>query len=956
MSNDGDDVKRRKLFKQNRKWAERYLPVLFSIAVFTLLGVFSLNISQDVNKLTKNFDKFYKHSYIVGDAIDEFNLNALEIVSLLSGNNMENLTVADTEFRIKSSFTLIDSLYVIIKDNYLGGNEQTRALSVSYNAFKDYVGSIKVNTAKINHIESDFIELNLLFQDITQKIEPIDNYVNANADDYLSENIIEDDLLLRKLKQLYIVIVVFFGIGLYSTLYLLMRKNGVLFNEKEKFAKAIETAPVPMMIHKNGIIKHISEEWLKLTGYSRDEIPTIEAWCRKAYGDDYKAKMEFIYKKYELETIHEDEMNEVRTKTGKKVLWKFRSGPLGRGYFFSSAIDFTEESNKQHQIESLYDEKIRLAMAVDQSPASILITDVKGKIQYVNNYFTELTGYTLEEVVGKTPSVLKSGVHDTDFYKNLWKTISSGSIWNGELENKAKDGTVFWELASIYPIIDIYGKIINYVAVKENITEKKNTQEALVKSEKKYRDLFSRSTDPCLILKDGVYVDCNNAALKALGMRFKKELIGLKPSQIAPEFQENGTRSDSGSIEKMIKASEDKHLRFEWLHKKVNGDVSPSEVMLTKIEEGDGDYFYVVWRDISARKKYEEGLKESEQKLKAITDNIEGAVHRYIQYEDGKSAINYMSKGAKKLYGLTREEVMSNQSLLWNQIMEEDRDRVIKSLQKSAKDYSSWNCIYQIKAADGAIKWIRGIGTPIRDHENKCTVWDIIVLDVTNYVKLQDKIKQQLDEKTILLAEIHHRVKNNLAIISGLLELQIFSSEDSKVLEVLGLSVQRIKTIAIIHEQIYNSGDFTAISIDESIKSEIENMLKKHNTSGENEINVNYDVESIKLNVNQAIPFGLLINELVTSSVKHSLASIKNPSFEIYLHHKSGFIEFIIQINGVSFDVNDFNSSLVKNLISVFVSQLDGNLDVKSSPKKGTNITLTFKPTLKRGSSSNYDV
>ena len=192
-----------------------------------------------------------------------------------------------------------------------------------------------------------------------------------------------------------------------------------------------------------------------------------------------------------------------------------------------------------------------------------------------------------------------------------------------------------------------------------------------------------------------------------------------------------------------------------------------------------------------------------------------------------------------------------------------------------------------------------------------------------------------------------------MAIISGLLELQIFSSEDPKVLEVLGLSVQRIKTIAIIHEQIYNSGDFTAISIDESIKSEIENMLKKYNISGENEINVNYDVENIKLNVNQAIPFGLLINELVTSSVKHSLAGIKNPSFEIYLHHKGGVIEFRIHVNGVGFDVNDFNSSLVKNLISVFVSQLDGNLDVKSSPEKGTSITLTFKPTIKKGSSSN---
>ncbi len=815
------DYKRKVLLKKNHKWNERLLPVLF--LVFILLGIFSLNISQEVKKLTNNLDKFYNHSYQVENAGREFNLGALEIASIWSGHYVEKYSASEIKPIIKRKFTALDSSYVLIKEKYLGETGQVKALEEAYLPFKNYINTTGFNDYNLNHDDSNHEEINLLLVDIIHSLKPIESFAAANT--YLSKNRIEESVLHQKLNQLYILVTLGFVIGLFLTLYLLINKNRVLFNEQEKYIKAIEYAPVPMMIHKNGAIKQISDEWLKQTGYSREEIRTVEEWCKKAYRDDYKTKLEIIFKKYGLETIQEDGVWEINTKSGERILWKIRSGPLGNGYIFSTAVDFTEEHKKQQQIEKLYGDKLRLAMAVDQSPASIMITDTKGNIEYVSNYFTELTGYSSDEVKGKNPSILKSGVQSNEYYKDLWETISRGDVWTGELQNKAKDGTVFWELASIYPIIDTNGKIINYVSVKENITEKKYVQEALVKSEKKYRDLFTRSTDACLILKGGVYTDCNDAALKALGMSSKEELIGLRPSQIAPEFQENGVRSDSEAIKKLTKASEEKHLRFEWLHKKVNGEIAPFEVMLTKIEEGgeddDDDYFYVVWRDIKARKEFEKQLKEN------------------------------------------------------------------------------------------------------------------------------------LEEKEVLLSEVHHRVKNNLAIISGLLELQIFSSEDPKVLEVLGLSVQRIKTIAIIHEQIYNSGDFTAISIDESIKSEIENMLKKYNISGENEINVNYDVENIKLNVNQAIPFGLLINELVTSSVKHSLAGIKNPSFEIYLHHKDGVIEFRIHVNGVGFDVNDFNSSLVKNLISVFVSQLDGNLDVKSSPEKGTSITLTFKPTIKKGSSSN---
>lgn len=134
--------------------------------------------------------------------------------------------------------------------------------------------------------------------------------------------------------------------------------------------------------------------------------------------------------------------------------------------------DITEKYNYEREIE-------KLMFSVNQSPASVVITDIDGNIEYVNKKFTEVTGYTFDEVKGKNPRILKSGEKSKDEYKELWDTIKSGKEWRGEFHNKRKDGTLYWELALIAPIIDKDGKIINFVAVKEDITERKRIENEL---------------------------------------------------------------------------------------------------------------------------------------------------------------------------------------------------------------------------------------------------------------------------------------------------------------------------------------------------------------------------------------------------------------------------------------------------------------------------------------------
>jgi len=118
----------------------------------------------------------------------------------------------------------------------------------------------------------------------------------------------------------------------------------------------------------------------------------------------------------------------------------------------------------------------QLSRAVDQSGSSIVITDLSGKIEFVNPAFCHVTGYTVEEAIGQNTRILKSGKHDDDFYKAMWQALTTGDVWQGEIWNKKKDGTLFWEHATLSPVVDNDGVTTHYLAIKDDISERKRTE------------------------------------------------------------------------------------------------------------------------------------------------------------------------------------------------------------------------------------------------------------------------------------------------------------------------------------------------------------------------------------------------------------------------------------------------------------------------------------------------
>ena len=128
-------------------------------------------------------------------------------------------------------------------------------------------------------------------------------------------------------------------------------------------------------------------------------------------------------------------------------------------------------------------------LALNVSQNSTVITDNRGSIIWVNKAFTDLTGYTFEEAINKNPRILKSGIHSTEFYKNLWDTINSGNAWSGEITNKKKNGSIYHEKLLISPVQDTNNNITNFVATKQDITLKKHTDDTLNDLYIKYEEL-----------------------------------------------------------------------------------------------------------------------------------------------------------------------------------------------------------------------------------------------------------------------------------------------------------------------------------------------------------------------------------------------------------------------------------------------------------------------------------
>ncbi len=360
-----------------------------------------------------------------------------------------------------------------------------------------------------------------------------------------------------------------------------------------------------LVVSSNRQILQVNNQFCNLFGYPREELVGQSARILHLDQQHYEDWAPCYQEARAGKPIASAEYP-WRRKDGT-IFWCFFAGvrmqlPTGEPGVLWNVIDTTERKQAEIALK-------RLSLAVEQSANIVVITDPNGVIQYVNPRFCDVTGYSPEEAIGRTPRILKSGYHPSSLYTELWQTITSGQPWRGELLNRTKDGTEFWEQATITPLLDDAGSIINFVAIKEVITERKEAewQMALLNFA-----LDSIHEAAFMADKDARFYYVNQEACRATGYS-REELLTMGVDDI-------DTDASLDQWPALWQQLIEQHtLTFEGRHRTKTGQFYPVEVTANYLEFNGQGYNLGLARDITERKKSEASLQEAKERAESAS-------------------------------------------------------------------------------------------------------------------------------------------------------------------------------------------------------------------------------------------------------------------------------------------------------------------------------------------------
>jgi PAS domain S-box-containing protein len=428
--------------------------------------------------------------------------------------------------------------------------------------------------------------------------------------------------------------------------------------------------------------------------------------------------------------------------------------------------------------------------------------------------------------------------------------------------------------------------------------------------------------------EDGRFFYVNDAACRTLGYT-REELIGMSVTDIGPtvppevfaahwrDLQENGS------------------VTLETLHRAKDGRVYPVEVRANYVVFDGREYNCAFATDISERKIFEETLRESEEKFRVMAETSPAAI--FLFQEEN---IIYANTSTERLTGYSQEELSRMKFWDWSDgdFKELVRSRGLARLRGEPvpTQYES-----RFITKDSEEKWSIVSAGRIEFRGKPAVI--ATLLDITDIKAAEEQIRTSLTEKEVLLKEVHHRVKNNLQIISTLLDLQFEKIVDEPSLKALRESQDRIKAMALLHEKLYQSSDLASIDFAEYMEKLALFLFNSH-MADQDRINLKVDVGHLPLDIDRAIPCGLIVNELVSNALKYAFPGDRSGTISIIiLKDKDDRITLTVADTGVGMPPGlDFRNTetLGLQLVNMLARQLGGQVSLESG--SGTAFTIRF--------------
>ncbi|MDF1526127.1 MAG: PAS domain S-box protein [bacterium] len=615
-------------------------------------------------------------------------------------------------------------------------------------------------------------------------------------------------------------------------------------------------------------------------------------------------------------------------------------GPVHLVAYFIKDITDQVKAEKD-RIES----EARHRRLFDSNPVPMYVYDTSTLIILdANEAMVDIYGFTLEELTSMTITEICPLEDASKVMENV-TDLRSGQVHFGLWRYMKRDGSVIdVEITSgDFPYMNRPARLV----LCQDVTEKAAMEKELAASEVKFRSIVESSPMGIHMYRlDAeerlIFSGANSTADRILGIDHHR-LTGLTIQEAFPGLE--NTEIINRYREVCLSGNPWYSEQVDYRDGRISGAF---EVHAFKT----GYRSMSVWfLDITEKKKTMAAITESEEKFRTAFITSPDSVN-INRLEDGKYVD--INEGFSQITGYTREEVMGRTSIelgIW--VDPQDREKFADGLKQ--KGYVN-NLESKFRAKDGSI--LEGLmSAKLLNLKQEPHILSI-TRDITELkkaeealIKSEEQLRASLGEKEILLKEIHHRVKNNLQVISGLLDLQAHHINDPMGREIYKESQNRVITMALIHEELYQSVNLGQVDFDDYIRNLCENLMISYGADRK-QINLDISTEKTSMVVDTAIPCGLIINELMTNALKHAFPDKRKGTISLSFRQlKNKNYMLTVSDNGIGMpgkvDINK-TTSLGMQLITVLVGQLGGTL--KLNRREGTSFTIKFKEYHEAGS------
>jgi two-component system cell cycle sensor histidine kinase/response regulator CckA len=402
-----------------------------------------------------------------------------------------------------------------------------------------------------------------------------------------------------------------------------------------------------------------------------------------------------------------------------------------------------------------------LSVAVDQSPAAVFITDPRGNIEYVNGRFREITGFTPEEAIGQNPRLFQSGKTPVPVYEDLWGTITRGRIWRSEVMNRRKNGELYWSEVSISPMRDADGRVTHFVAVHEDISERRWAEEAIREREERFRQIADNINEVFFVVAadfhEALYI--SPAYEKVWGRSCSS--VYEDPSSFMKAVHPDDRPHLIANITTTRAGEDAGNVDFRVVH--ADGSIRWVRGHAAAVRDGSGHVYRIsgVALDITDRKEAEERLRESEERFRSLADASFDVI---VQSVDG--VYTEVSPGLERVLGYTPADVVGRSPL--ELVAPESRDEVRRRITENVEGRYELVVLHK----DGRRLRMEAAGKTIEMGGRRARI--TALRDVTEQYSLEEQLRQaqKLEAVGRLASGVAHDFNNLLTVILTEIQLQ----------------------------------------------------------------------------------------------------------------------------------------------------------------------------------------